>query len=516
MIGSNRLCGSTLALFGPVAVFAMFGCTGDRPLNADGGESPSGSESQSGSETESGSESDTGEPVACTDMPGPWDAGYVIGGATIPSGDAEQGLSAIVHEDYVSCGIPYDLFQTAAQVVPSLQGETLPWRDGLAAELPYSWNLITSAGGTDLVTANCLTCHAGYLNGELVLGLGVHDADYTDTLAFAQLLPDLDPETDAGQELAKFKARTLAIAPYIQTYTVGTNPADIIAVVLSAHRDPDTLAWSEEPLTPLDPPMTPTDTPPWWRVEKKAGHFFTGMSRGDHRGSMMFASSLCVDDLATAEKMVDYFGDIRAYLETIEPPSWPWAVDEALAAQGAELFACNCQGCHGTYSSDPEAETYPNLLLPLDVIGTDSAVALASASEADSAVGWFNASWYGQWTQLLPEDPFPGYMAPPLDGIWATAPFFHNGSVPSLALVLDSTARPTYWRRATYDSSDYDQAVLGWRYQVLDHGQDEASQMERKHIYDTTIFAHGNGGHTFGDHFTDVERAAVLEYLKTI
>jgi hypothetical protein len=214
--------------------------------------------------------------------------------------------------------------------------------------------------------------------------------------------------------------------------------------------------------------------------------------------------------------MVDYFADIHVYLESLEPPSWPWAVDEALVAEGEALFECSCAGCHGTYSSDPQAETYPNLLLPLDVIGTDSAVADASASSDGSAVPWFNASWYGQWTQLMPADPYPGYMAPPLDGIWATPPFFHNGSVPSLELVLDSTARPTYWRRATYDSSDYDQTELGWRYQVLDHGQDTASEMERKHIYDTTIFAHGNAGHTFGDHLTDTERAAVLEYLKTI
>jgi hypothetical protein len=503
MLASRRIWGSTLALL------ATLGCNNQPPAGE-------GDDTQAGSESESSGESgETGEPVACTDMPGPWDAGYEIGGSVSLDGDAEQGLWAVAHEDYVSCGIPYDLFQTAAQLIPALQGETLPWREGLAAELPYSYNLITSAGGTDLVTANCLTCHAGYLNGELVIGLGDHAGDYTDTLAFAELLPDLDPNTDAGAELAKFKARTLAIAPYIQTLTVGTNPADIIAVVLSAHRDPDTLAWSDEPLMPLDPPMVPTDTPPWWRVKKKAGHFYSGMGRGDHRGSMMFASSLCVDDISTAEQMVDYFADIQAYLESLEPPSWPWAVDEALAAEGAELFECSCAGCHGTYSSDPEAETYPNLLLPLDVIGTDPAVAMASTS-AGSSVDWFNSSWYGQWTQLLPDDPFPGYVAPPLDGIWATAPFFHNGSVPSLDLVLDSTARPTYWRRATYDSSDYEQTEMGWRYQVLDHGQDIASEMERRHIYDTTNLAHGNSGHTFGDHFTDAERAAVLEYLKTI
>jgi hypothetical protein len=505
MIDSYRIWASALAMLTTLA------CTSDRPPAAEGNETQAGSDTQAGSES-----GETGEPVACTDMPGPWDAGYEISGSVPLSGDPEQGLWALVHEDYVSCGIPYDLFQTAAQLVPALQGETLPWREGLAADLPYSFNLVTSAGGTDLVTSNCLTCHAGYLNGELVIGLGAHDADYTDTIGLASFLPELDPNTDAGLELAKFKARTQTFAPFIQTKTVGSNPADIVAVVLAAHRDPDTLAWSDEQLLELQPTMIPTDTPPWWRVKKKAGHFYNGMGRGDHRGSMMFASSVCVDDVATAEQMVDYFADISAYIESLEPPSWPWEVDEALAAEGEALFECSCAGCHGTYSSDPAAETYPNLLLPLDVIGTDSSVALASASDIGSAADWFNSSWYGQWTQLLPEDPFPGYTAPPLDGIWATAPFLHNGSVPSLALVLDSTARPTWWRRATYNSSDYDQTELGWRYQVLDHGQDTASEMERKHIYDTTITAHGNAGHTFGDHFTDAERAAVLEYLKTI
>ncbi|HVI01081.1 MAG TPA: hypothetical protein VM869_20325 [Enhygromyxa sp.] len=460
---------------------------------------------------------DTGDPVECSEAPGPWDMGFAIESHDTPSGDPEAGLHALVHEDYVPCGIPYDLFIAAAQLVPSLQGEKLPWRDGKAAELPYDFNLVVSAGGTELVSNNCLSCHAGYLNGELVIGLGRHDADFTNTTGIASMLPTLDPETDAGMELAKFKARTQVAAPYIQTYTIGTNPADIVAIVLAAHRDPDTLAWSDEPLIEVNPQMIPVDTPPWWRVAKKNGHFYNGMSRGDHRGSMMFASSLCTDDIETAEQMVDYFADIRAYLESIEPPAYPWAVDQELAAEGEAVFECNCAGCHGTYSSDPDAETYPNLLLPLELVGTDPAMAEAAHDPGVSpTVEWFNASWYGQFAQLLPDQPFVGYTAPPLDGVWATAPFLHNGSVPSIELVLDSSKRPTYWKRASYDSTDYDQAQLGWAFVEVDYGQDDAPASERKHIYDTTIYAHDNGGHTFGDHLTDDERAAVLEYLKTI
>jgi len=47
-------------------------------------------------------------------------------------------------------------------------------------------------------------------------------------------------------------------------------------------------------------------------------------------------------------------------------------------------------------------------------------------------------------------------------------------------------------------------------------GQIGAPEDERKFIYDTTYLAHGNAGHTFGDHLTPEQRRAVLEYLKTL
>ena len=66
----------------------------------------------------------------------------------------------------------------------------------------------------------------------------------------------------------------------------------------------------------------------------------------------------------------------------------------------------------------------------------------------------WNQYFYGRVTQLVPGSPFPGYVAPPLDGIWATAPFLHNGSVPNLELLLNSRARPgvvnglgVWWRK---------------------------------------------------------------------
>jgi hypothetical protein len=107
-------------------------------------------------------------------------------------------------------------------------------------------------------------------------------------------------------------------------------------------------------------------------------------------------------------------------------------------------------------------------------------------------------------------------MPPPLDGIWATGPFLHNGSVPTIALVLNSRARPRYWKRVDFDNTHFDEAALGWPFVEVPYGQDEAPVEERKFIYDTTKLSQSNLGHRFGDHLTDEQRRAVIEYLKTL
>jgi hypothetical protein len=111
-----------------------------------------------------------------------------------------------------------------------------------------------------------------------------------------------------------------------------------------------------------------------------------------------------------------------------------------------------------------------------------------------------------------------GYLAPPLDGVWATAPYFHNGSVPTIYNVLNSKTRPTMFTRSFKTDLDaYDAVKVGWKVQILDRGPDPAlPAFERRKVYDTTRQGRGNGGHTFGDDLTEEERRAVMEYLKTL
>jgi len=310
---------------------------------------------------------------------------------------------------------------------------------------------------------------------------------------------------------------------------VGNNPAEQLTGVLVVHHNQETLAWSDTPLLevvlrdrngdPMTDAILTSDAPPWWRVKKKNALFYNGMARGDHRGTMELATAVCVDNVTQAERVDDWFQDIQAYITTVKAPKYPRSIDSALAGSGHEIFTRDCAGCHGTYATDPDDDahdTYPNLLIPPDVIRTDPVVAEATVVHSPEVLDWYNGSFYGAITPLVPNDPFPGYMPPPLDGIWATAPYLHNGSVPTIELVLDSRARPNAWKRVDYDTTHIDEQALGWPFVAVEYSQADAPAEERKYIYDTRYFTQSNQGHTFGDHLTSDERRAVIEYLKTL
>jgi len=451
---------------------------------------------------------------------GPWDDAVALEPSPQHRGDVDEGYKALTHNPYVSCGVPYTFFSMfGGQFGPVEGSDFLPNREGLNVDLPYMWNASTTDEGVDLVTQNCLMCHAGRFNGALVLGLGNVESDFTvDPSAGTGglTIPDTLGTEAERNELEKFLHRIQLIGPDVLTKTVGTNPAEMMAVTLVAHRDPDTLEWSDELRQPLPEITAISDPPPWWRAKKKAALFYNGMARGDHRGTMMLASALCTDTVEEAQEIDSYFHHIQTYIESIEPPSYPFSIDAKRARDGEKLFIKSCAGCHGTYSDNPDDETYPNLLFTLDQIGTDPVVAEGGTEWAPHMVDWYNRSFYGQITKMVPDDPYPGYMAPPLDGIWATAPFLHNGSVPTIEGVLNSAIRPTYWKRSSFDTTEFDQDALGWPADVLDYGQADADDEERRFIYDTTLISHDNGGHRFGDALTDDERSAVLEYLKTL
>lgn len=429
------------------------------------------------------------------------------------SGDAAKGYRALVNEAYVPCGIPDSAYKRVLGTTDS--ADLIDGREGRNATLPYNFTAMKTKDGVDLVTSNCLTCHAGRVNGKLLVGLGNASGDFTadaDTQKQNfELLGTLVTDAKERVEYLKWKERVSVVAPYSVLSTRGPNPADGFTAVLFAHHDPKTMAWSATPLIDVPAPQdVPVDVPPWWHMKKKTAMFYVGAGRGDHARVMMTASVLCTSSVEESRAIDGYFADIRAYIQSIEAPKYPFAVDRALADRGRPVFDATCSRCHGTYGAAP---SYPNRLVTTLEIGTDPVLASGTAQFARPFTEWFKSSFFGEIARLEPKE---GYVAPPLDGIWATAPYLHNGSVPTIAALLDSTKRPAYWTR-TFQSTDYDQGAVGWNIRVLDHPKKaETDPGTQRDLYDTTLIGYSNAGHTFGDALTPDDRRAVLEYLKTL
>jgi hypothetical protein len=98
------------------------------------------------------------------------------------------------------------------------------------------------------------------------------------------------------------------------------------------------------------------------------------------------------------------------------------------------------------------------------------------------------------------------YKARPLDGIWATGPFLHNGSVPNLAELLK---RPQDRAAEFCVGSDlYDVKNIGY--------VSTTPCSARQFLFDTRIRGNSNSGHVYGTELSDTDKANLLEYLKTL
>ncbi len=445
--------------------------------------------------------------------------------------DPEKGYDYLVNGGYIGCGIPIDVLKRVEpflNAVPqSLSGwfnplfqaplfkkSEIPGRTGTNANLSHEFNAFVTRRGNEVANFNCLSCHSQRIGNQVIVGLGNSLRDFTYDIRF--LLAEIRPfyRTSKEREEGAFFERSLsAISPYIQMHTVGVNPAINLTFALMAHRVPETLAWSDSFL--MDPPskeVPPVHVPPWWRMRKRKTMFYSGEIAGEHRRIMMLASSLCADSVDQVEEMDEAFKDVESYIHSLPPPPYPHSVDSALASRGKGLFLKNCASCHGTYGPNG---VYSEKLIPIEIVKTDPALMIQETSkDHDRFIDWGRRSIY--YTQETTFHPNQGYIAPALDGIWATAPYLHNGSVPNLEGVLNSSVRPKYWKRS-FDSQDYDTIQLGWKYQSVSLWDVfDFLPFEKRFVYDTTLAGYSNQGHDFGDTLSQDERLSVIEYLKLL
>lgn len=245
-------------------------------------------------------------------------------------------------------------------------------------------------------------------------------------------------------------------------------------------------------------------------------------------------------------------------LRKLQSPRWPEDVlppiDQALAKRGEALYRAQCISCHALLDRADPGRKVVAMITDVDVVGTDktaanvvagarvpsgklqgavsskgekygaemSALAMLTnlvegvlTAKPDAVIkalalakvhGMEKSSKQGQHRQPTDKDPTAdllAYKARPLNGIWASAPYLHNGSVPSLHdMLLPPASRPARF------------AVGRWEYDPKNVGYVSDGQVP--FVIDTTVAGNGNGGHDYGTKLSDEDRWALVEYLKTL
>ncbi|MDP3846090.1 MAG: di-heme-cytochrome C peroxidase [Pseudomonas sp.] len=268
---------------------------------------------------------------------------------------------------------------------------------------------------------------------------------------------------------------------------------------------------------------------------------------------------------------------LESTLRQLQPPRWPQAVlgkiDLQRASQGRALFSENCAYCHAP-SVTPKAERlaagrdpeWHLRLVPTRIIGTDPTAAdniadhrfdlrklnwsktelgklnvkligssldevdFASISSAkglayitayveqraykDAGIGAAEQARMNGYGLSIGVQEKRGYKARPLQGIWATPPFLHNGSVPNLFQLLSPVAERSskFW----VGNFEYDPQQAGF----------VSSQFDGGFLLDTQLTGNSNRGHEFregcrqngviGRALAPDERLALIEYLKVM
>ncbi|HEY1910703.1 MAG TPA: hypothetical protein VGG73_07275 [Vicinamibacterales bacterium] len=410
-----------------------------------------------------------------------------------------------------AAGVPYWIWLVLPRIFPEYlepggyASIGILSRDG--HEMPIGLSKATV--GVPRVGVNCAMCHSATFRARpddvpmIYPATAAHQATeqaYVRFLVACANDPRFTPDTILG-EIAKNTSLSLATRLQYRLFVIPNARRDILRLQ------------DDRTATPIHPPYgdaSQSDSMPLWNLRRRDGTpFFRDGLNASLREAVQWSAtsegtpakwmdrdyaawdSTVPTAMSSLRRVMNYIGDLKA-------PKYPLPIDAQLAAAGANTFDSTCASCHKT--GGPRAGS----VIPWSEIGTDrtrldlwTSAAAAAANGAGDAHPW-------KFSGFKKTD---GYLAVPLDGVWLTAPYLHNGSVPTLADLLEPVAaRPKqFWRG--YDV--YDSTRVGF----ITAG---AAAERTGDLFDIARPGHGNAGHTYGTQLAPEQKRALLEYLKTL
>ncbi|MCG8519395.1 MAG: di-heme-cytochrome C peroxidase [Pseudomonadales bacterium] len=258
----------------------------------------------------------------------------------------------------------------------------------------------------------------------------------------------------------------------------------------------------------------------------------------DHSGRTGYPSSVNVSNLGTLQK----------HYYQLQSPRWPasllGALDSDRVARGETLYRNNCLACHQLSDRNQAKESLRVTLVPLTEVGTDPRMAdnfIDARADTGALQGRkqfvLAGDRFGEQARTIdmvvhaamgatlrhpveavvaavkdyqkvygtqPANEPRQYKARPLAGVWATAPYLHNGSVPTLFdLLTPPSERP---RQFHVGSAHFDPERVGF----------DSTAGAHTSLFDTSLPGNHNGGHVYGTDLSEADRLALIEYLKSL
>ena len=435
-----------------------------------------------------------------------------------------------------------------------------PLPDLLATEkeLPMGATLIHTENG-EAMTFGCAACHASDLFGVKVLGLtnrfpraneffrqGKAYAPYVNSFLFKNLL-----KTTEGERLMMLKAKAATKwvgAKKPSVLGLDTSLAQVALSLAKREQDPystrtEHSARSTRP-NKLETMVADSKPAVWWNVKYK--------NRWLSDGSIVAGNPVHTNFLwneigrgTDLKKLEVWMQENTHQIEALTtavfatmPPRYEKffgvdALDIEKAKRGQKHFVESCQKCHGVYEKGwdrPDASQLSAVHLiqnfkvtyhkktPVIDVGTDPGRYLGMREFADE----LNKLQISINIKTLVE-PQKGYVPPPLEGIWARWPYFHNNSIPNLcALLTPSSLRPKsyYSGKAVDKSRDFDQECVGY---PLGDKTPDAWKKNADYFYDTQREGLSNSGHdqkifiiNGQEIYSQEQKLELIEFLKTL
>ncbi|MBA3757110.1 MAG: c-type cytochrome, partial [Nitrosomonas sp.] len=301
------------------------------------------------------------------------------------------------------------------------------------------------------------------------------------------------------------------------------------------------IKWFASIILPPEPGMT--DFMSVWEQDKRRASWDESHQRlinggGQWNGNVpmpIYRNLIAMLTLGLEKTDVRVAAFAEELLDGLPASPYPFAVDIELAKKGQTLFAEHCADCH----QPKNGKVYDNLGTSMKrayVVGTllnyaarkelyancspDTTIQLYG-KDTKPCAEFDDVSLTGKKDLLMsPNDEHHGYNARPLSGIWAQAPYLHNGTLPTVYHLLVPDERPTSFIKSRLD---YDQKYLGFTW----NPQQATSQNEGYLFQANAIPALSNKGHdkdiveskkTYRLNWSGDKQSAfaIIEYLKTL